>query len=385
MIGASNRFLPNFDGCDRRLPGAFERRRLHGAAATLLQFSGRALAIGLSRCSESSLYAKRSRRGLSVIVASVALLLGAFGQAFAAVSCTVTPFSGSFGVANILPGTAINSTGSTTVTCSGGTSNQAVRLCLEIGAGTTALGPSNERVMRSSSDYLNTEFYFDAGRTQLWGSWGIGGSSAYPVASPAGIQNDVTLNTSGAGTFAYTVYASILSGQSTHTPGNYSWTGISPTVQYLKKAGASNCPTGGNSSNASGSTFTATVNATCNVSAANINFGSAGVLSANINSTGTVTPQCTNSTPYNIGLNAGTATGATVTTRKMTNGAATVAYRLYSNSGRTTNWGNTVGTDTVGGAGTGNNQSYTVYGRVPAQTTPAPAAYTDTIVVTVTY
>ena len=89
--------------------------------------------------------------------------------------------------------------------------------------------------------------------------------------------------------------------------------------------------------------------------------------------------------PYNIGLSAGTATGATVTTRQMTNGAATVSYALYSNAGMTTNWGNTVGTDTVGGTGSGNNQSYTVYGQVPAQTTPAPATYTDTIVVTVTY
>ncbi|WP_163468383.1 spore coat protein U domain-containing protein, partial [Klebsiella michiganensis] len=28
---------------------------------------------------------------------------------------------------------------------------------------------------------------------------------------------------------------------------------------------------------------------------------------------------------------------------------------------------------------------YTVYGRVPVQTTPAPGTYTDTITVTVTY
>ncbi len=383
MVGAFNRFVSKFEGCGRCLPGAFGRRRLHGAAATLLRFLGRTLAIGFGRRTDSISPAKRSRRGLGMIIAAVALLLGASGQASAAVSCSITPFSGSF--ANILPGTAINSTGSTTVTCSGGSNNEAVRLCLEIGAGTTALGPSNERVMRSSSDYLNTEFYFDSGRTQLWGSWGIGSSSAYPVGSPAGIQQDVTLNASGAGTFTYTVYTSILAAQSTHTPGSYSWSGSSPTVQYVKKSGASNCPTSGNSSNSSGTTFTATVNATCNVSAANINFGSAGVLSANIDSTGTVTPQCTNSTPYNIGLNAGTATGATVTTRKMTNGATTVSYSLYRNAGMTTNWGNTVGTDTVGGTGTGNNQSYTVYGQVPVQSTPAPGTYTDTIIVTVTY
>ena len=69
----------------------------------------------------------------------------------------------------------------------------------------------------------------------------------------------------------------------------------------------------------------------------------------------------------------------------MTRGSATVTYSLYSDSGRTTVWGNTVGTNTVAGVGNGASQSYTVYGRVPAQTTPAAATYTDTITVTVTY
>ena len=109
------------------------------------------------------------------------------------------------------------------------------------------------------------------------------------------------------------------------------------------------------------------------------------MLTANVDGTNTVTPQCTNGTPYNVGLDAGTGTGATVAARKMSNGAVTITYSLYSNSGRTTVWGNTIGTNTVSGTGTGNNQALTVYGRVPPQTTPAPNTYTDTIVVTVTY
>jgi len=48
-------------------------------------------------------------------------------------------------------------------------------------------------------------------------------------------------------------------------------------------------------------------------------------------------------------------------------------------------WGNTIGTNTVASTGTGAAQSFTVYGRIPSQTTPAPATYTDTITVTVTY
>jgi spore coat protein U-like protein len=131
---------------------------------------------------------------------------------------------------------------------------------------------------------------------------------------------------------------------------------------------------------------TMTITASCVInSASTLSFGSQGVLTSAVNATSTIQVQCTNTTPYNIGLNAGTATGATVTTRKMTNAGNTISYSLYSNAGMTTNWGNTVGTDTVAATGNGAAQSYTVYGQVPAQTTPAPAAYTDTITVTVTY
>ena len=116
-----------------------------------------------------------------------------------------------------------------------------------------------------------------------------------------------------------------------------------------------------------------------------LNFGSQGVLSANVDQTSALQVQCTDTTPYNVGLDAGTGAGATVATRKMTSGGNTVSYSLYTDSGRTTVWGNTVGTDTVAATGNGADQSYTVYGRVGTQTTPAPGSYSDTVTVTVTY
>ena len=135
-------------------------------------------------------------------------------------------------------------------------------------------------------------------------------------------------------------------------------------------------------------TFTVqmTITGSCPInSASTLNSGSKGVLTANVDQSSTIQVQCTNTTPYNIGLDAGTGSGATVTSRKMTSGGSTINYSLYSDSGRTSNWGNTVGTDTVASTGTGASQSFTVYGRVPPQTTPAPATYSDTIPVTVTY
>src|ERR1044072_493525 len=130
----------------------------------------------------------------------------------------------------------------------------------------------------------------------------------------------------------------------------------------------------GNSVRAATSTTTMTVQmtitATCTInSASTLNFGTQGVLSANVDQTSTIQVTCTNTTPYNIGLNAGTGAGATVATRKMTSGGATINYTLYSDSGRTTVWGNTVGTDTVAATGSGSAQSHTRYGRLTAQAT----------------
>jgi len=129
---------------------------------------------------------------------------------------------------------------------------------------------------------------------------------------------------------------------------------------------------------------TATVQATCLVSATPMAFGTYTGTQATSSSTVSVT--CTNTTPYNVGLNAGVATGATVSSRKMTGpSSALLNYSLFSDSARTVNWGQTVGTDTVSGSGNGTAQALTVYGQVAAGQYVAPGAYTDTITATVTY
>jgi spore coat protein U-like protein len=133
----------------------------------------------------------------------------------------------------------------------------------------------------------------------------------------------------------------------------------------------------------------ATVVDSCSVSATALGFGNVDPVSlagTAVDATTTVDVTCANGTAYDVGLDAGTATGATVTTRQMTSGANTLNYALYSDSGRTTNWGNTVATDTVTGTGDGTAQSLTVYGRIPSgQGTVPTGAYSDTITVTVTY
>lgn len=132
---------------------------------------------------------------------------------------------------------------------------------------------------------------------------------------------------------------------------------------------------------------TLTIQAECRLtSASDLAFGNTGVIQTAITSTSSIGVQCTNTTPYNIGLSAGAGAGATVDTRRMTSGAgATVAYQLFRDAGRTQIWGNTVGTNTLAGTGNGAVQTLTVYGSVPPQTTPAAGSYTDTVQVTVTY
>lgn len=128
----------------------------------------------------------------------------------------------------------------------------------------------------------------------------------------------------------------------------------------------------------------ATIAATCTISTAPLAFGTyTGLLSS---ATASVTVTCTNTTPYDVGLNAGTATGATTSNRSMTGPAsALLNYDLYSDSARTVNWGNIVHTDTVEMTGNGLGQTLTVYGQIPAGQYFAPGLYSDTITATVTY
>lgn len=128
---------------------------------------------------------------------------------------------------------------------------------------------------------------------------------------------------------------------------------------------------------------TATVLSFCTISATPIAFGN--YSSAAVNSTSTVSVSCTAGTTYTVGLDQGTGTGATVASHKMAFLSNTLNYTLYSDTGRTSVWGNTIGTNTVAGTGTGLAQSLTVYSQIPASQLASPGAYTDTVTATITY
>jgi spore coat protein U-like protein len=141
-------------------------------------------------------------------------------------------------------------------------------------------------------------------------------------------------------------------------------------------------------------TVSVTITASCAIAASNLAFGSQGVLSADVDSTSTLSVTCTNSTPYSVGLDNGLSfSGGTRRMKDTGAGTTFVNFGLYTDAARSNAWTtSSSAASCTGGAntcalGTGNGaaQSVTVYGRIPAQTTPAPATFNDTVTATITY
>jgi spore coat protein U-like protein len=129
---------------------------------------------------------------------------------------------------------------------------------------------------------------------------------------------------------------------------------------------------------------TATVQANCLISATTAAFPAySGVVA---DTTATLTVTCSNTTTYSIGLNAGLATGATVTTRAMTGpNSALLNYGLFQDSAHSVNWGDTIGNGAVSGTGDGLAQNITIYGQIPAGQFVEAGSYQDTITATITF
>ncbi|WP_313623823.1 spore coat U domain-containing protein [Achromobacter sp.] len=131
---------------------------------------------------------------------------------------------------------------------------------------------------------------------------------------------------------------------------------------------------------------TLTIAANCVIAATDLNFGSHGVLNSAVTGNTNLSVTCSNTTPYTVGLNAGTGAGSTEAQRFLSGtgaNTATVAYQLYKPGGQTVVWGDTDVSSRVGGTGTGTATALQVNGVVPSQTTPAPGNYSSTVTATV--
>ncbi|BDA85919.1 spore coat protein U [Aureimonas sp. SA4125] len=128
---------------------------------------------------------------------------------------------------------------------------------------------------------------------------------------------------------------------------------------------------------------TMTVTSECTLTANPLDFGSTGLITANIDVTTTLDIQCSAGTGYTISMDAGAGTGATTGVRVMTSGSDTATYGIYKDSGYADVFGSTGGEELTGTA-SGAAQNITIYGRVPPQNAAA-GSYTDTVTVTLTY
>jgi len=99
-----------------------------------------------------------------------------------------------------------------------------------------------------------------------------------------------------------------------------------------------------------------------------------------------VTIQCTNTTPLTLSASAG---AGSLAQRQLSSGVNRLNYNLFTNSARTAVWGDgTGGTSTIAATGTGmlSNASLTIFSRIPkGQSAAVPGAYSDSIIITVTY
>ena len=233
-------------------------------------------------------------------------------------------------------GTQIRSTAQYQVTCSGAWN-------IPFNAGNGAGATETQRYLTGPGGAkLGYEIYRDSAYSQNWG-------------------NTTNTEMTGTGNYTGTIYAQLNANQ-TAPNGAYTDTVDSATTSF---------------------TLTAQINPTCSISANPLAFANyAGAL---LNGTTTLSVTCTSTTFYNVGLNAGTATGATVTNRMMTGPAGKLLhYSLFSDSARTINWGNSTGS-WVFGIGTGTAQTLTVYGQIPANQSTVSGIYTDTITATINY
>jgi spore coat protein U-like protein len=310
----------------------------------------------------------------------MSLLLCCGGKAKAQ-TCTATPSNMVFGSVSPISGAAVQGTATVTVACDWTliSLQPNAQVCLNLAA-------SSPRQLSNGSNTMQYDLYRDSARTQPWGSTTNGTtpislSIAKPLIGTTASQsvtyygliaaNQPTVPSVGN---SDTVYSQNFSSAQTVLAYQY----------YLLAAPA--CSSIASSGGSFPFTATATVVNNCNISAGNLNFGTAGVLKAGLSASSNLSVTCTNNDAYRISLNGGGSTNVAARVMQRQGGGGSVNYQLYTDLAHTQVWGDgSGGTTRITATGTGNAQAITVYGSVPAQATPMPGNYSDTITATIEF
>jgi spore coat protein U-like protein len=327
----------------------------------------------------------RRKHALNRLIRMFALffvLLFAAPATQAALNCTISAPTMSFGTLSVVPIPQTDTTPNLTVNCTGGAANATVRMCVGINDGTGAGSASPQRFMSSGADAIEFQVYSDAAHSATWGSTLFAGGMQEVLPS-------IVLNAAGSGGGSFPMYGRILNPPAQTKPtGTYA-----STLQFSVKypSGGSGCGAGSGSGTLfTSGTFEARViiAASCTIVAADIDFGTRASLATPVDTTGGLSVTCTSGRPYTIALNAGSSVGNTIAARKMSRngvGAGVVSYQLYRDSGPSNVWGDGASGVVYSGTGSGANQAIPVYANLPAQAAQAPGTYIDTVRATVTY
>lgn len=343
---------------------------------------------------------RRLRRSLPALVfyamLFLALLLGA-GSARAD-TCSATLSDVDFGGVTPLSSSDVSVTASGTINCAWTLISPTppflvvvpnVTVCVNIGLGSNSAS-SDPRTLSNGSAKLDYNLYRDASMTPA----AIAGSISLPTTSVPvlAVLTVPSLLLGGSIAQPFTIWGKIPAGAAlaaVPTVGNAdtiysaSFAGHA-TISYAFYNLVKPACTSGLSSSFAFNVRARVVN-DCRIDAAPLSFGSAGVLNAAVRSTSALSVKCVRNNAYQIVLGGGSVAN-NVNARKMKSAAGgTLDYRL-SSSLDGVSWGDgSQGSVVVSGVGTGAAVSVPVYGIVPAQTTPAPGDYRDTVTATVIF
>ncbi|ATX64546.1 Csu type fimbrial protein [Roseinatronobacter bogoriensis] len=297
-------------------------------------------------------------------------------------TCSFSATDINFGTVDTLGSNATDVSGTITVNCSALLGLlSSISGNINIGEGSGG-GDSGARQMTSSSTStsLNYQLYKDAARTVVLGgdNW-VNGESI-------DLSSFSVLIIGGSGTANVPFYGRVFGAQEGVAPGNYLSSFFRDPIDVRVAYRTCNllliC-----TNRTATLTFDvlAQVEKNCLVSATDLDFGTVGVLSSPIDAASQISVTCTAQTDYHIGLDNGLY-GMGPLDRYMRSAASdAIRYGLYQDASRSIAWGSLADGAALSGAGSGNTQTYPVYGRVPSQDTPPSGTYADTIVVTITY
>jgi spore coat protein U-like protein len=243
-------------------------------------------------------------------------------------------------------------TGDLDVTCSGTGSgvNNVVTVDLSAGAGSCAT-----RTMTNGGSTLQYNIYTASNHAVAWCSPTTQAYSFIFGASPQ--------------TYRFTMYGRVPAGQA--VPWGTYGDSVLASVSWPGGAGDTTVVS-----------VTQIAPAVCSLSASSLDFGNYAGITVDASASLSIT--CSVDAPYTVSLDGGNNLNGT---RRMAGpSGAYLGYGLYSDAGRSLAWGDGSGLGaSVPGTGDGSSQTLTVYGRAPGGVLPTPGAYSDTVVVTLTY